>query len=79
MIMAQTILYARVSTAEQTLDHQLSQAEAAGFVVDEVIADHGVSGVTTALRDRVEGKRLFDKLREGREISALACWCDTAF
>jgi len=63
--MSKTILYARVSTADQTLDHQRSQAEAAGFEIDEVIADHGVSGVSTMLRDRPEGKRLFDKLRHG--------------
>ncbi|WP_394177412.1 recombinase family protein [Yoonia maritima] len=72
--MTQTILYARVSTSEQTLDHQRTQAEAAGFVIDEVIADHGVSGVTTALRDRDEGKRLFDKLREGDTL--VVRWVD---
>ena len=60
-----SILYARVSTADQTLDHQRTQAEAAGFRLDEVVADHGVSGVCTALRDRPEGRRLFDILREG--------------
>jgi putative DNA-invertase from lambdoid prophage Rac len=31
-----TILYARVSTVEQTIDHQLAQANAAGFMIDEV-------------------------------------------
>lgn len=34
-------------------------------MIDEVIADHGVSGVSTRLADRHEGKRLFDKLRTG--------------
>lgn len=63
--MTKTILYARVSTTEQTLDHQMTQAEAAGFAIDEVVADHGVSGVSTMLKDRPEGKRLFDKLRHG--------------
>ena len=29
-----TVLYARVSTAEQTLVHQLTHAKAAGFQVD---------------------------------------------
>lgn len=62
---SQTILYARVSTAEQTLAHQRKQAEAAGFVVDDVVADDGVSGLTTALRDRPQGRRLFDMLRRG--------------
>ncbi|MGR6432115.1 recombinase family protein [Rhizobium sp. PAMB 3174] len=63
--MSKTVLYARVSTVDQTLDHQRTQAEQAGFVIDEVIADHGVSGISTNLRDRPEGKRLFDKLRHG--------------
>lgn len=60
----QTILYARVSTAEQTLAHQRTSAEAEGFVFDEVIADHGESG-RKPLRDRTEGRRLFDLLRRG--------------
>jgi putative DNA-invertase from lambdoid prophage Rac len=63
--MAHTFLYARVSTADQTLDHQRTQAERAGFKIDEVIADHGVSGISTRLKDRSEGKRLYDKLRAG--------------
>ena len=61
----QTVLYARVSTHEQTIAHQRSQAEAAGFRLDRVIADHGVSGVATRLADRPEGRRLFDILRAG--------------
>ena len=61
----QTILYARVSTAEQTLAHQRIQAEAAGYKLDHVLADHGVSGLSTRLADRPEGKRLFDLLRAG--------------
>ena len=60
-----TILYSRVSTADQTLEHQREQAEMAGFKIDQVIADHGVSGVSTTLREREEGKRLFDILRRG--------------
>ncbi|MCJ2025036.1 recombinase family protein [Methylobacterium sp. J-067] len=63
--MSRTILYARVSTAEQTLAHQRKQAEAAGFEIDEVVADEGVSGLTTALRERPQGRRLFDMLRRG--------------
>ena len=35
--MAKTVLYARVSTAEQNLDHQKQQAEAAGFKIDKVV------------------------------------------
>jgi putative DNA-invertase from lambdoid prophage Rac len=60
-----TILYARVSTVEQTIDHQLVQAQVAGFVIDDVVADNGVSGIATRLVERPEGRRLFDKLRAG--------------
>jgi putative DNA-invertase from lambdoid prophage Rac len=60
-----TVLYARVSTTEQTIDHQRSQAEAAGFRIDEVVADGGASGVSTRLRERPQGRRLFDLLRRG--------------
>lgn len=60
-----TILYARVSTTEQTIAHQAAQARAAGFAIDEVVADEGVSGVRVPLRERLEGRRLFDMLRTG--------------
>ena len=60
-----TILYARVSTAEQTIEHQLGHARAAGFAIDEVVADNGVSGLHSRLVERPEGRRLFDKLRTG--------------
>lgn len=60
-----TIFYARVSTRDQTLEHQVHQAERAGFEIDEVLADHGISGVQHKLQDRPEGRRLFDKLRAG--------------
>src|SRR4051794_25626732 len=63
--MPQTVLYARVSTADQTATHQRTQAEAAGFQIDHVVADEGVSGVSTPLADRPQGKRLFDLLRRG--------------
>lgn len=69
-----TILYARVSTADQTLDHQLTQAEQAGFTIDTVVADHGVSGVSTTLRERPEGRRLFDMLRKGDTL--VVRWVD---
>lgn len=70
----QTVLYARVSTADQTLAHQRTQAEAAGFTFDAVIADHGVSGVSTKLRERPEGRRLFDMLRKGDTL--VVRWID---
>lgn len=71
---ARTILYARVSTADQTLDHQLTQAQHAGFIVDEVVADHGVSGVSTTLGERPEGRRLADMLRSGDTL--VVRWVD---
>lgn len=60
-----TILYGRVSTLEQTSGHQLTQAKAAGFKIDEAVFDNGSSGVNTRLIERPEGRRLFDKLRTG--------------
>jgi predicted site-specific integrase-resolvase len=48
--MTHTILYARVSTADQTIAHQLTHAQASGFKIDEVLADEGISGVGTRLR-----------------------------
>ncbi len=72
--MTKTVLYARVSTADQTLSHQRTQAEAAGFKIDKVIADEGVSGVSTKLAERPEGKRLFDILRPGDTL--VVRWVD---
>lgn len=63
--MPRTILYARVSTADQNIGLQAAQARAAGFAIDDVVADDGVSGVATRLRDRPQGRRLFDLLRSG--------------
>lgn len=63
--MTRTVLYARVSTAEQNSSHQQAQAEAAGFTFDKVVVDHGVSGVTVPLAERPEGKRLYDMLHRG--------------
>jgi putative DNA-invertase from lambdoid prophage Rac len=60
-----TVLYCRVSTLDQTLEHQRVQAEQAGFKPDLVLADHGISGIATRLSERPEGRRLFDVLREG--------------
>lgn len=63
--MSQTILYARVSTVDQTVAHQRKQAEAAGFEIDDMVMDEGVSGISTRLVDRPQGRRLFDMLRRG--------------
>lgn len=72
--MSKTILYVRVSTTEQTSNHQLEQACKAGFEVDQVVADHGTSGVTTKLAERDGGKRLFDMLRGGDTL--VVRWVD---
>ncbi|MHC4040793.1 recombinase family protein [Bradyrhizobium sp. 23AC] len=69
-----TILYARVSTTDQTVEHQRTGAEAAGFKIDRVVADHGVSGISTRLAERPEGKRLFDILRSGDTL--VVRWID---
>ena len=60
-----TVLYGRVSTIEQTSEHQLSQAKAAGYKIDDAVFDNGTSGISTRLVERSEGRRLFDKLRAG--------------
>lgn len=69
-----TIFYARVSTAEQTIEHQVKQAEASGYKIDDVISDHGQSGLSTKLKDRPEGKRLYDMLRSGDTL--VVRWID---
>lgn len=72
--MSRTILYARVSTAEQNIAIQRAQAEAAGFRIDDVVADEGVSGLATALAERPQGRRLFDMLRQGDTL--VVRWVD---
>jgi putative DNA-invertase from lambdoid prophage Rac len=49
----------------QTIEHQFAHAKAAGFTIDEVVVDNGVSGLHSRLVERPEGRRLFDKLRAG--------------
>jgi DNA invertase Pin-like site-specific DNA recombinase len=68
------VFYARVSTTDQTTAHQAEQARAAGFKMDTVVADDGVSGVSTRLAERPEGKRLFDMLRTGDTL--VVRWVD---
>ena len=72
--MSKTVLYVRTSTSEQTIEHQLSQAKQAGFTFDDVIEDEGVSGVSTPLAERPNGKRLFDLLRDGDTL--VVRWID---
>jgi putative DNA-invertase from lambdoid prophage Rac len=69
-----TVLYARVSTTEQTIEHQQTHAEKAGFKIDEVVWDDGVSGVSTKLAERRQGRRLFDLLRSGDTL--VVRWID---
>ena len=69
-----TVLYARVSSTEQTIEHQRTQAEQAGFKLDEVIWDSGVSGVSTKLAERPQGRRLFDLLRNSDTL--IVRWVD---
>lgn len=61
----QTILYARVSTKDQTVAHQRTQAEKAGFTIDRVIEDDGVSGRSVPFAERPGGARVLDVLRPG--------------
>jgi putative DNA-invertase from lambdoid prophage Rac len=68
------VLYTRVSTTDQTTAHQVTQAEAAGFKIDKVVSDEGVSGISTRLVERPEGKRLFDMLRAGDTL--VVRWVD---
>ncbi len=70
----QTFLYARVSTADQNIDIQHAQAQAAGYAFDEVISDEGVSGVTTRFIERTGGARLMDKVRRGDVV--VVRWVD---
>lgn len=69
-----TYLYGRVSTADQTIKHQRTHAEAAGFAFDEVLFDEGVSGVTTRFAERKGGARLLDKVRRGDTV--VVRWVD---
>ena len=69
-----TILYAGVSAPDQTIQHQGRQARDAGFPIDAVVTDDGVSGISTGLQERPGGKRLFDMLRAGDTL--VVRWVD---
>ena len=72
--MSRIVFYGRTSTASQSIQHQLEQAKQAGFIIDDVVEDAGVSGVQIPLAERDNGKRLFDLLRDG---DVLVCrWID---
>ena len=72
--MTHTILYARTSTIDQTIDHQKTQAEAAGFTISEVVEDAGISGVNTLFAHRPGGKLVLAKLRAGDTL--VVRWID---
>lgn len=69
-----TVLYARVSTVDQTIAHQEAMARAVGFDLDQVVWDEGVSGVRIPLAERPQGRRLFDMLRSGDTL--VVRWVD---
>lgn len=50
------------------------QAKAAGYEFNQVLSDEGVSGVSTKLQERPEGRRLFDLLRSGDTL--VVRWVD---
>jgi putative DNA-invertase from lambdoid prophage Rac len=52
----------------------VTQAKAAGFKIDKVLSDEGVSGIGTRLAERPQGKRLFDMLRAGDTL--VVRWVD---
>ena len=68
------ILYCRVSTRDQTTIIQKQAAMDAGYAPDLVLSDEAVSGVSTKLAERPQGKRLFDILRSGDTL--LVRWLD---
>jgi putative DNA-invertase from lambdoid prophage Rac len=63
------ILYARVSTADQTTAHQVTQAETAGFKIDKVLSDEGVSGVSTRLAEPPRASACSICLRSGDTLN----------
>jgi DNA invertase Pin-like site-specific DNA recombinase len=72
--MTMTVMYARVSTAEQTVAHQRKMAEDAGFQVDRVIEDDGVSAYSVPFCQRPGGARVLDVLRPGDVL--IVRWVD---
>ena len=71
---SRTVFYGRTSTASHSIQHQLEQAKQAGFIINDVVEDAGVSGVQIPLAERDNGKRLFDLLRDD---DVLVCrWVD---
>lgn len=70
----QTVFYARVSTTDQTIEHQQRQAEDAGHRFDRVFMDDGESGINKKLADRPAGKEMMGYLRAGDTL--VVRWID---
>ncbi|WP_068857466.1 recombinase family protein [Perlucidibaca aquatica] len=70
----QTVFYARVSTTDQTIEHQQRQAEDAGHRFDRVFMDDGESGINKKLADRPAGKEMMGYLRAGDSL--VVRWID---
>jgi putative DNA-invertase from lambdoid prophage Rac len=64
------------STRVRLLLHrgQTHPAEQAGFKIDKMVADEGISGVSTRLAECPQSNRLFDVLRAGDTV--VARWVD---
>jgi site-specific DNA recombinase len=61
--MSKTFLYARVSTTDQTIDHQKTHAEAAGFTEIELLREEGRSG--KSIQGRPVLREALDRLDRG--------------
>jgi len=70
----QTVFYSRVSTTDQTIEHQQRQAEEAGYAFDRVFVDDGESGINKKLADRPAGKEMLGYLRAGDTL--VVRWID---
>jgi DNA invertase Pin-like site-specific DNA recombinase len=62
-----TFAYLRVSTHEQSAENQRLEVERAGYRIDYVFADEGVSGSTTAAQ-RPQFSALLDRIRDGERL-----------
>lgn len=72
--MTATVFYISSLSTDHSIDHQVERAREAGFKIDEVIVDYGISALNTKLAHRPEGGRLFDRLRKGDTL--VVCWVD---
>lgn len=59
--------YTRVSTEDQTTENQRQEIERAGYTVDFLFADQGVSGKVAAM-DRPQFKEMIVRIRKGETL-----------